>query len=278
MVHSNQISNLYIYLAYILVLLPIIMLTFIFLIEKKYKKSSYLIAGFTVLFQGFHTIEHLIQTIYWFNNKWSLPYMTPIAKSIAAGLETIHRRAIDITTAPTLGMELLHFYGNLIFFIGILGIYLSNTFIHRKNMIKYPLLFEGLHLLEHTTLLGSVLLGASPWGASTLFSQLTGSQLSTHRIWWHFIMNIVAFTLTVLALTIKKFPNYTVTFTTIILTNFIPIIFAYFYGKANAGYFSLENFYQKEVILPILINPLTITGYYVIYKILIKKAIIKSNI
>ena len=273
----ESIDNKYIILAYILVLLAPIMLLYTFIFAKKYKKAAYLIAFSTVLFQGFHTLEHIIQTTYWYSNKWSAPFMTPFAKSIASSLETIHRRAFELTTSPTLGMELLHFYGNLIFFIGILAIYISPAFINKRNMVKYPLIFEGIHLIEHTTLLSSVLLGASPWGASTLFAQLSGTQLSIHRIWWHFVMNLVAFILTVLALSLKRFPKFIPSILTITLTNILPIIFSYNYGSANTGYYSITNLLASQTILSILLNPLSITGYYLIYKFYIDKSLKIKN-
>ena len=269
--HSIQISNIYINLAYILILAAPLMLTYTFLLARKNKIAAYIIAGATVLFQGFHTLEHIIQTNFWFSNKWSAPYMTPIAKSVASGLETVHRRTFELTTAPTLGMELLHFYGNLIFFVGILAIYLSKTFYHRRSLVKYPLVFEGIHLVEHTTLLFSVLMGASPWGASTLFSQLSGTQLSIHRIWWHFVMNVVAFILTVLALTMKKFPKFIPSITTITLTNLLPIIFSYSYGVANSGYYSITDIFSQQTLIAVFFNPLSITGYYFIYKVFSSK-------
>ena len=263
--HSTTLSSTYITIGYILIFTAPAMLLFYKLFSKKYKIAAILLAALVVLFQAFHTLEHFIQTVYWSKNMWSAPYMTPFAKSIASGLETIHRKHFDITPSPTLGMELLHFYGNLIFLIGILAIYLSPYFLARRNLIKYPLIFEGVHLLEHTTLLISVILGAAPWGASTLFSSLTGSQLSIHRIWWHLIMNFTAFLLTILALTLKKLPALSTIMITVFTTNIIPIIVAYNYGAANSGYYSIDSLVSSKVILSLIINPIFFTGFYLIY-------------
>ena len=264
--HSSTLSSTYILISYLLIFLAPAMLLFHQLFAKKHKLGAYILAAAVVGFQAFHTLEHLIQTVFWSNNKWSAPYMTPFAKSIASGLETIHRKYLDITASPTLGMELLHFYGNLVFLIGILALYISPHFIARRNLIKYPLVFEGVHLLEHTTLLFSVMMGAAPWGASTLFSSLTGSQLSIHRIWWHLIMNFTAFLLTVLALTLKKLPALSTVIFTVVTTNIIPIIVAYIYGVANSGYYSIDSLANSKVILSLFINPIFFTGVYLIYK------------
>jgi len=271
--HSNTLSSVYILISYLLIFLAPAMLLFHVLFAKKHKMAAYILAGAVVGFQAFHTLEHIIQTVFWSRNMWSAPYMTPFAKSIASGLETIHRKYFDITSAPTLGMELLHFYGNLVFLIGILALYISPHFIARRKLIMYPLIFEGVHLLEHTTLLISVILGASPWGASTLFASLTGSQLSIHRIWWHLIMNFTAFLLTVLALTIKRLPALTTVITTVITTNLIPIIVAFNYGAANSGYYSIDSLASSKVILSLIINPIFFTGVYLIYKNIISNKI-----
>jgi hypothetical protein len=264
--HSSTLSSTYILISYLLIFLAPAMLLFHKLFAKKHKIAAYLLAAAVVGFQAFHTLEHLIQTAFWSQNMWSAPYMTPFAKSIGSGLETIHRKYFDITASPTLGMELLHFYGNLVFLIGILALYISPHFIARRNLIKYPLVFEGVHLLEHTTLLISVIMGAAPWGASTLFSSLTGSQLSIHRIWWHLIMNFTAFLLTVLALTLKKLPALSTVLFTVITTNLTPIIVAYIYGAANSGYYSIDSLVSSKVILSLFINPIFFTGVYLIYK------------
>lgn len=264
--HSSDLSTNYILISYLLIFTPPTILLINKLFAKKNKKAAYLLAATTIGFQAFHTLEHIIQTVFWSKNMWSAPYMTPFAKSIASGLETIHRKYIDITPSPTLGMELLHFYGNLVFLTGILALYISPHFIARRNLIKYPLIFEGIHLLEHTTLLFSVILGAAPWGASTLFSSLTGSQLSIHRIWWHLIMNFIPFMLTILALTLNKLPALRTILFTVITTNITPITVAYFYGAANSGYYSIDTLVNSKIILSQLINPVFLTGIYLIYK------------
>lgn len=264
--HSTTLSSTYITISYILIFTAPAMLLFHKLFAKKHKIAAYILASAVVGFQAFHTLEHLIQTVFWSKNMWSAPYMTPFAKSIGSGLETIHRKYFDITTSPTLGMELLHFYGNLVFLIGILALYISPHFIARRDLIKYPLVFEGVHLLEHTTLLISVILGAAPWGASTLFSSLTGSQLSIHRIWWHLIANFTAFLLTILALTIKKLPALSTIIINVLTTNIIPIIVAYIYGAANSGYYSIDSLASSKVALSLLINPIFFTGVYLLYK------------
>jgi hypothetical protein len=160
---------------------------------------------------------------------------------------------------------------------GILALYLSPHFLARRNLIKYPLVFEGVHLLEHTTLLISVILGAAPWGASTLFSSLTGSQLSIHRIWWHLIMNFTAFLLTILALTLKKLPALSTILITVLTTNIIPIIVAYNYGAANSGYYSIDSLVSSKVFLSLIINPIFFTGLYLIYKNKISNIKIKNS-
>jgi len=118
--------------------------------------------------------------------------MSPLAKQAAAGLESIAANTFGFRDFPTLGMELLHLVGNTLFLLGVLALLIGTPFSNRRGAATIAFVFEGTHLLEHIILTSSVLNGSPAWGSSTLFANISGAQLSTHRIWWHFVMNIAA--------------------------------------------------------------------------------------
>jgi hypothetical protein len=69
----------------------------------------------------------------------------------------------------------------------------------------------------------------------------------------------------------KKFPKFIPSITTITLTNLLPIIFSYFYGVANSGYYSITDIFSQQTLIAVFLNPLSITGYYFLYKVISSK-------
>ena len=99
------------------------------------------------------------------------------------------------------GAELLHLVGNGIYLTGVVAMFI----IARRSKLKDPVFsgnvfFQGFHFVEHCTLTLTLLVNGKAWGFSTLFGQLSGSELSTYRVWWHFSINAIATILGVLAL------------------------------------------------------------------------------
>jgi hypothetical protein len=93
-------------------------------------------------------------------------------------------------------MEILHLTGNFIFLAGLAAVMVitrraRNT--RTRFWGKMGVWMQGIHGLEHLSLTLSVAFGAKQAiGLSTWFGQLTpGPGLTTYRIWWHFIANVV---------------------------------------------------------------------------------------
>ncbi|MFC8372059.1 DUF6008 family protein [Streptomyces sp. NPDC057239] len=147
--------------------------------------------GLGVVGQIGHFQEHVAQAIYWIANPYSPAWMTPWANSFAQGMGQVD------TSKPALGMELLHLVGNLIFLAGLVGIVqitrrVSGGLKSRK-WARMGVWMQGIHGVEHLVLTVSVALGASrAIGLSTWFGAIEpGVALSTYRVWWHFVANLV---------------------------------------------------------------------------------------
>ena len=239
----------------------------------KIRKLAIIFVGGSLIFQSFHTLEHLVQLSRWFNSPYSPPYMSPIAKTASSQLESSFASISNIIGVPSLGMELLHLVGNAIFLTGGVVLFFSPVFAKVRKYSLYALLFEGVHMIEHSILTISSLSGNGAWGASTQFNLLAGSQLTTHRIWWHGAMNLVALLTFALALTKYKF--IIIKSSTLLLTlffvNLLPFAVTHFFVDAPAGYNSTGNLFTYNMILALFFNPVIVLFYYLVYEKIIKK-------
>ena len=239
----------------------------------KIRKLAIIFVGGSLIFQSFHTLEHLVQLSRWFNSPYSPPYMSPIAKTASSQLESSFASISNIIGVPSLGMELLHLVGNAIFLTGGVVLFFSPVFAKVRKYSLYALLFEGVHMIEHSILTISALSGNGAWGASTQFNLLAGSQLTTHRIWWHGAMNLVALLTFALALTKYKF--IIIKSSTLLLTlffvNLLPFAVTHFFVDAPAGYNSTGNLFTFNMTLALFFNPVIVLFYYLVYEKIIKK-------
>ncbi len=138
-----------------------------------------------------HLTEHVAQVGYWLGHPNAPAWMTPWGTGLALGFG--HLAA---TTKPTLGMEILHFIGNLIFLAGMAAVMVitsRNRRTRTRKWAKMGVWMQGIHGLEHLSLMLSVWLGAKQAiGLSTWFGLLApGPGLTTYRVWWHFIANVI---------------------------------------------------------------------------------------
>ncbi|HZR48158.1 MAG TPA: DUF6008 family protein [Streptosporangiaceae bacterium] len=137
-----------------------------------------------------HLTEHVAQVGYWFQHPNSPAWMTPWGTGLARGFGRVD------PSKPTLGMEILHLTGNFIFLAGLAAVVvITRRARHTRSRFwgKMGVWMQGIHGLEHLSLTLSVWLGAKQAiGLSTWFGQLTpGPGLTTYRIWWHFIANVI---------------------------------------------------------------------------------------
>jgi hypothetical protein len=150
--------------------------------------SAVVIVG--VVGQIGHLQEHIAQVGYWVQHPNSKPWMTPWGDGLAMGFGRVD------TSHPALGMEILHFVGNMIFLAGMVGIMILTCRAPQVRARKWGRMgvwMQGLHGLEHLSLMLSVWLGAKrAIGVSTWFGVMQpGPGLWTYRIWWHFLANVM---------------------------------------------------------------------------------------
>jgi hypothetical protein len=150
--------------------------------------STLVIVG--VLGQLGHLQEHIAQVGYWVQHPNSKPWMTPWGDGLAMGFGRVD------TGRPGLGMEILHFVGNMIFLAGMTGVLVLTARarnVKARTWGRMGVWMQGLHGLEHLSLMLSVWLGATrPIGVSTWFGVMhPGPGLWTYRIWWHFVANVL---------------------------------------------------------------------------------------
>jgi hypothetical protein len=144
-----------------------------------------------VLGQIGHLQEHVAQVGYWLGHPNAVKgWMTPWGTALAMGFGVVD------TTKPTLGMEILHFVGNLIFLSGLAAVMVLTTRARGTRTrwwAKMGVWMQGIHGLEHLSLMLSVWLGAhQAIGLSTWFGLLApGAGATTYRVWWHFIANVI---------------------------------------------------------------------------------------
>jgi len=152
-------------------------------------------------FQLFHVLEHGLQLGYWVANPTEKPWLTPWAKTGLDGLAYWCQIWPGQGAATPRGGELLHLIGNGIFFTGVIAMTVLAVMAGvRSSSIRGTLIFQGLHVVEHVVLTLTLFIGGTPWGASTLFGQWSGTELSSHRVWWHFSVNAMATVLVLVAL------------------------------------------------------------------------------
>ncbi len=172
---------------------------------KNLKNFLWIFVILTLLFQVFHFGEHLIQLGAWFAGFVNMPYMSKVATNMTWALgewmmpgEEDYHRIFDV------GVELLHLIGNSIFFIGTFGLH----FLLKNRMTFWANIFQGIHVFEHVMLFCTQYYVHQSIGMSTLFGyfQPYGTDvfdrvaLSTFRVWWHFMANLIPSLLVVFAI------------------------------------------------------------------------------
>ena len=148
------------------------------------------VIGIGVVGQIGHLQEHVAQAAYWIAHPNSKAWMTPWGTGLAKGYGQID------ASKPSLGMEILHLVGNFIFLAGITGVVLITARARQSRARKWGKMgvwMQGIHGVEHAVLTLSVALGASrAVGLSTWFGAVpTGPGLTTYRLWWHALANLV---------------------------------------------------------------------------------------
>jgi len=168
--------------------------------SRRHAALSKVVVG-AVGFQVFHFLEHGLQLGYWILNPKERPWLTPWAQTGVDGLAFWCQIWPGEGRAGQRGAELLHLIGNSIFLAGVIALFvLARERQVRHRSVPTALLFQGLHFVEHAILTVTVFATGTGWGASTMFGRWSGSELSSHRVWWHFTVNGIATAVAVVAL------------------------------------------------------------------------------
>lgn len=155
-----------------------------------------LVLAATFGFQGMHLVEHGAQLGYWVLHPTEAPWLTPWAEVARDGLADLGGWMVPLSKEPALGTELLHLAGNTIFFAGILAAVclMGRETLRASGSMKWLLIFQGVHVLEHVLLTTTLVATGRPRGISTLFglTEPGTTGIDTYRIWWHFLINLAA--------------------------------------------------------------------------------------
>lgn len=138
------------------------------------------------VFQIAHFTEHAVQVLMWMRSPVDIAYTSLPANLTQRGFAII-LDLLELDGNLKSGMEILHLQGNWIFFCGL--ICWMRLYGHLK-LVRYTFYLQGFHVVEHISLTVTKLLIDNPIGVSTLFG--SASDFSWYRVWWHFIMNLVA--------------------------------------------------------------------------------------
>ncbi|MEU0727578.1 DUF6008 family protein [Streptomyces sp. NPDC006140] len=163
-------------------------------------RTAVAVIGLGVIGQIGHLQEHVAQAAYWIAHPDAPAWMTPWGDSLARGMGRVD------PSKPALGMEILHLTGNFVFLAGLVGIMLITKRavpgLKSRKWAKMGVWMQGVHGLEHVALTLSVAWGASrAIGLSTWFGAIPpGTALTTYRVWWHFVANLVGTAILAVAL------------------------------------------------------------------------------
>lgn len=149
------------------------------------------VAGATVIalaFQYGHFLEHILQVAAWLAGHTNSPYMTDFGYWLSHLLATLFFEHESPDRLHRLGMELLHLFGNVIYLVGIVGLW---GFM-RTKVVLTALIIEGLHVFEHLMLTATTIYFDTGLGLSTLYGMPMSDYASVaYRVWWHFMANAI---------------------------------------------------------------------------------------
>ncbi len=151
------------------------------------------IAAGGLTFQVIHVLEHLLQLSVWMFQPGSKPWLSSWASGTAGGLQYICSLVPADGTPTSLGVEMLHLTGNVIFLGALtawqIAMRADGREIWSLNMSERVQIF---HVAEHVLLVGTLVVSGEALGLSTAFGAASGTTLVALRVWFHFVINAVA--------------------------------------------------------------------------------------
>lgn len=144
-------------------------------------------------FQVIHVLEHVLQLAFWFTKPDGKPWLSSWAAGTADGLQYFCSLVPIAGAEPSIGVEMLHLTGNVVF-LGALTAWQvamrsTNRNIRTLNIAEKVQLF---HVMEHVLLVGTLIAFGKAIGLSTAFGSIDGTSLVALRVWFHFSINAVA--------------------------------------------------------------------------------------
>lgn len=151
------------------------------------------IAAAGLTFQVIHVLEHFLQVSFWALAPTDKPWLSSWAGGTADGLQYFCS-LVPVAGSPTsLGVEMLHLTGNVVF-LGALTAW-QMALRSQQRQIRTLDIAEKVqlfHVVEHVVLVTSLLIGGKAVGLSTAFGAVDGTALVALRVWFHFTINAVA--------------------------------------------------------------------------------------
>lgn len=145
------------------------------------RRITYLVVA-AIAFQVVHFGEHLAQITHWAIHPSAPPWLTPWAADARDAL----------SGDPAVGVELLHLLGNAFFLVGLVAMWLLPAAQGAARAdVRIATGLQVVHVLEHVALTVTLTLGGTALGISTGFGTLSGGALSSYRVVWHFVFNLV---------------------------------------------------------------------------------------
>lgn len=127
-------------------------------------------------FQLVHAVEHVVQAGAWVAAPHQSPFLTPWA--------VVGRDALAVGGDLSLGNELLHLLGNVIFLVGLAALgWTAGSAISGSRSLRVALVVQGAHVAEHVALSVTAAAVGRAIGVTTLFGLLDpGPALWTLRV------------------------------------------------------------------------------------------------
>jgi hypothetical protein len=158
-------------------------------------RSMQAIAAGGLTFQVIHVLEHLLQLSFWALRPASKPWLSSWASGTADGLQYFCSLVPLADTPTSLGVEMLHLTGNVVF-LGALTAW-QVAMRSEQRTIRTLTIAERVqlfHVVEHVVLVASLLAFGKALGLSTAFGAIEGTALVALRVWFHFMINAIATT------------------------------------------------------------------------------------
>lgn len=139
-----------------------------------------------LVFQAVHLVEHVAQLGYWMARPLEAPWLTPWAVE--------GRDALAVAGNLVLGNEILHLVGNLIFLGGLVALFLycRRRALGMPSALHVAFVIQGIHVAEHVALTTTTALWGKAIGISTFLGLVNGPVMTSYRVWFHFLINLVA--------------------------------------------------------------------------------------